>query len=66
MSRIASSFPEKAKPNFSILRRLAPSMTGMARKKVNSAATVLDTPISSAPRMVAPDLEVPGKIAAIS
>ena len=41
-------------------------MTGIARKNVNSEATVLDTPISNAPTIVAPDLEVPGKIAAMS
>ena len=33
---------------------------------MNSDATVLDTPISNAPTIVAPDLEVPGKIAAIN
>ena len=41
-------------------------MTGIARKKVNSAATVRDTPSISAPTIVAPEREVPGKIAAIS
>ena len=41
-------------------------MTGMARKKVNSAATLLDTPIRSAPTIVAPEREVPGNIAAIN
>lgn len=41
-------------------------MTGIARKKVNSAATVLDTPIKSAPTIVAPDLEVPGNTPAIN
>ena len=49
------SFPLKEKPNFNTFKRLAPSITGMARKKVNSAATVLDTPIRSAPRIVAPE-----------
>ena len=33
---------------------------------VNSAAVVRDTPINSAPMMVAPEREVPGKTAAIS
>ena len=56
----------KWKPNFTSVRRLAPNMTGMARKKVNSAAITLLTPISSAPTIVAPEREVPGKIAAIS
>ena len=40
-------------------RRLAPNIAGIARKNVNSAATSLDTPISSAPTIVAPDLDVP-------
>jgi len=60
-----SSREVKAKPNFTTFRRLAPNMTGMARKKVYSAATVLDTPMSSAPTMVAPEREVPGKTAAM-
>ena len=41
-------------------------MTGTARKKVNSAAQVLETPIRRAPMMVAPDREVPGKMAAMT
>ena len=65
-SRIVSSFPENANPNLTSFKRLAPNITGIARKKVNSAATVLDTPIKSAPKMVAPEREVPGKIAAIN
>ena len=66
VNNIINSFPEKEKPNFKIFKRLAPSITGIAKKKVNSAATVLETPIKSAPRIVAPEREVPGKIAAIS
>lgn len=65
-SRIVSSFPENANPNLTSFKRLAPNITGIARKKVNSAATVLDTPIKSAPKMVAPEREVPGKMAAES
>ena len=42
---------------------LAATMVGIARKKVNSAATGLATPMSKAPTIVAPDLEVPGTIA---
>ena len=61
-----TSFPVREDPNFTTFKRLAPSITGMARKKVNSAATVRDTPMRSAPRMVAPEREVPGKIAAIN
>ena len=52
--------------NFTPLRRLAPNITGTARKKVYSAATVLEIPNTSAPTMVAPEREVPGNIAAIS
>ena len=66
IKRIISSFPVKENPNFNTFKRLAPSITGIARKKVNSAATVLETPIISAPRIVAPDREVPGKMAAIN
>ena len=65
-ARIVSSVPEKEKPNLRSFSKLAPSITGMARKKVNSAATVLDTPMRSAPTMVAPERDVPGKIAARS
>ena len=56
----------KVKPNFTNFRKLAPNITGMARKKVNSAATLLETPISNAPTMVAPEREVPGNTAAIN
>ena len=49
-----------------IFKRLAPNITGTARKNVNSAATLLDTPIMSAPIIVAPDHDVPGNTAAIS
>ena len=42
------------------LSALAPNITGIARKKVNSAATYLDTPKSNAPIIVAPEREVPG------
>ena len=66
VKRIINSFPLKEKPNFTIFSRLAPNITGIAKKKVNSAATVLETPIRRAPKMVAPEREVPGKIAAIS
>ena len=40
--------------------RLAPNITGIPRKKVNSAEAVLEQPNSMAPRIVAPDREVPG------
>ena len=54
----------KAKPllstYFAIFKPLAPIMTGIARKNENSAATALDVPINTAPRIVEPDLDVPG------
>ena len=51
---------ENAKPNFKSLSKLAPNITGIARKNVNSAATSLEVPSIIAPRIVAPDLDVPG------
>ena len=63
-SKQVISIPVKSKPNFTSLSRLAPNITGIARKKVYSEATFLDTPISSAPTMVAPEREVPGKMTA--
>ena len=44
---------------------LAPNITGIARKNVNSAATPRDTPSAKAPTIVAPDRDVPGIIAII-
>ena len=61
-----NSIPVKAKPNFTSFNSEAPNITGIAKKKVNSAATDLLTPNISAPTIVAPLLLVPGKIAAIS
>ena len=40
--------------------RLAPNITGMAKKKENSLATVLEQPQYKPPKIVAPDLDVPG------
>ncbi|CBH22595.1 protein of unknown function [Acetoanaerobium sticklandii] len=60
--RIKSSEAVKTKPNFKILSALSPNITGTARKKVNSAAATLDTPMMSAPIIVAPDRDVPGII----
>ena len=56
----AISVDVKSKPNFRILMKLSPAMTGTARKKVNSAAVVLLMPMARAPMMVEADLEVPG------
>ena len=49
-----------ANPNFTSFRRLAPNITGIARKKVNSAATVLEVPTRIPPMIVEPEREVPG------
>ena len=48
------------KPNFTSFSRLAPNITGIARKKVNSAATVRDVPARIRPIMVDPERDVPG------
>ena len=66
ISSIAVSMPVDGSPHFTSFSRLAPNIAGIARKKVNSAAAVRETPSSSAPTIVAPEREVPGKIAAIS
>ena len=43
-----------------------PNIAGIARKNVNSAAEVREIPIISAPMIVAPERDVPGKRAAIN
>ena len=58
--RMINSVELKAKPNFTSFRRLAPNITGIARKKVNSAATVREVPARIPPIMVDPEREVPG------
>ena len=58
--RMISSVELKAKPNLTSFRRLAPNITGIARKKVNSAATVRDVPARIPPIMVDPERDVPG------
>ena len=60
MDSIIISGPVNARPNFNNFNKLAPNMTGIAKKNVNSAATNLEVPTNMAPTMVAPDLEVPG------
>ena len=62
-ARSASSNVVAVKPsriNLSTLSADAPSITGIARKKENSAAAVRDTPVSIPPRMVEPERDVPG------
>ncbi len=58
--RITNSVDVNAKPNFTSFRRLAPNITGIARKNVNSAATVRDVPARIPPMIVDPEREVPG------
>ena len=48
------------KKAFAHFKRDAPSITGIAKKKENSAAAVLDTLTKEAPRMVEPERDVPG------
>ena len=55
-----ASAPVSAKPNFSIFKRLAPNITGIARKKLNSEAAYLEQPKRIPPKIVAPEREVPG------
>ena len=64
--KIKNSINEKLNPKRTIFNKLAPNITGIAKKNVNSAATVLDTPIIKPPTMVAPERDVPGEIAAIN
>ena len=45
-----------------IFKILTPTITGIARKNENSAATLLEQPSIIAPKIVAPDLDVPGTI----
>ena len=59
-TRIITSLAVNAKPNFTSFRRLAPNITGIARKNVNSAATVLEVPTKIPPIIVEPEREVPG------
>ena len=63
ITRIKNSRTLNASPNFTNFNRLAPNITGIAKKKVNSAATARLTPIINPPTIVAPDLEVPGSTA---
>lgn len=65
-SKIINSGTEKANPNFTIFSRLAPNITGTARKNVYSAATVRESPSMMPPSIVAPERDVPGNTAAIS
>ena len=59
-AKIISSVEVNTKPNFKIFNKLAPNITGIARKKVNSVATILLVPTSIPPKIVAPERLVPG------
>ena len=59
-SKTVISIPLKLKPNLSSFRALAPNITGIDRKKENSAAMWRDAPSRIAPKMVAPERDVPG------
>ena len=59
-SKINTSVAVNTKPNFTIFKRLAPNITGIAKKKVYSAASFLLMPSNTPPIMVAPEREVPG------
>ena len=49
--------------NFTILRREAPTMTGIARKKEYSEAIFESNPLIQPPIMVEEDLDIPGHMA---
>lgn len=53
--------------NFALINfnKLAPAMTGIARKKLNSDETARVHPKSNPPKIVAPLLDVPGINASI-
>ena len=46
--------------NLKIFKKLAPNITGIPKKNENSVATNREAPIKIAPKMVAPEREVPG------
>lgn len=60
VKRIISSIPVNSKPNLSSFTALAPNITGIERKKEYSAAIYRDVPRIIAPRIVAPERDVPG------
>ena len=64
VAKIPSSIPLNTNPTFRIyltnFKSEAPAITGIAKKNVNSAATLLSNPSKSPPIIVEPLLEVPG------
>ena len=65
-NRITYSNAVNETPNFTIRSKEAPNITGIPKTNVYSAAAFLPTPNSNAPRIVAPEREVPGNTAAIN
>ena len=59
----AVSVSIKKSENSKIFKALAPSIAGTAAKNENSVALCLSSPIARAPKMVAPERDVPGIIA---
>ena len=60
ISKIINSALVNAKPNLNSFKKLAPNITGIPRKNVNSAAISLETPKRIPPIIVEPEREVPG------
>ena len=60
VNKTANSNLVKTKPNFTNFKALAPNITGIDRKKEYSAAILLEVPSIIAPKMVAPERDVPG------
>ena len=58
ISEIPKLFPFNK--NLTIFNPLAPNITGIPKKKENSVATKRELPIMIAPKIVAPEREVPG------
>lgn len=65
-NNINASFSVKISPNLNSLRKLAPNITGMDIRNVNSVLFSLDIPSKSPVIIVIPDLDVPGNMAAIT
>lgn len=60
VNRMTISSLVKLNPNLTNFRALAPNITGIDRKNEYSAATNREVPSIIAPRIVAPEREVPG------
>ena len=60
VTSVRTSAGVNVKPNFTSFSRLAPNITGIARKKVNSAATHQELPTTKPPKILQPERDVPG------